>query len=314
MDIYLMRSLLRAVKIGTRLIMVGDKDQLPSVGPGNVLGDMLASSMIAQVRLTEIFRQDENSMIVQNAHRINQGLMPMLNSKQGDFFFERIRSPEETAKVIVDLCQRGLPIFLNDYFAYKSIQDLSRTKKRACGVHQLNILLQLALNPKTTDDNEMVYSETIFRCGDKVIHTRNNYMLPWRNTSSGEEGQGVFNGDVGYVTAIDKDGRSLTVLYDDERAVVYEYAKLDELELAYCLSVHKSQGSEFEAVVMPVVGGHHLLLNRNLFYTAVTRAKKLVVLVGYEDAIYDMVKNNHSQRRYTALCLRLSEVQFGSHS
>lgn len=313
-DIYLMRSLLRAVKIGTRLIMVGDKDQLPSVGPGNVLGDMLASSMIAQVRLTEIFRQDENSMIVQNAHRINQGLMPMLNSKQGDFFFERIRSPEETAKVIVDLCQRRLPIFLNDNLAYKSIQVLSPTKKGACGVHQLNILLQLALNPKTSDDHEMVYSETIFRCGDKVIHTRNNYMLPWRNTSSGEEGQGVFNGDVGYITAIDKDGRSLTVLYDDERAVDYEYAKLDELELAYCLSVHKSQGSEFEAVVMPVVGGHHLLLNRNLFYTAVTRAKKLVVLVGYEDAIYDMVKNNHSQRRYTALCLRLSEVQFGSHS
>lgn len=312
-DIYLMRSLLRAVKIGTRLILVGDKDQLPSVGPGNVLGDMLESGTIAQVRLTEIFRQDEKSMIIQNAHRINQGFMPVLNAKQGDFFFERNPSPEETAKVIVDLCARRLPGFLNEDKSYKNIQVLSPTKRGACGVHQLNILLQAALNQKTSDENEMMYGETIFRCRDKVIHTRNNYLLDWRNITNDEAGQGVFNGDVGYIMEIDKEGRMLTVLYDDERSVEYEYAKLDELELAYCLSVHKSQGSEFEAVVMPVVGGHHLLLNRNLFYTAVTRARKLVVLVGYEEAIHAMVKNNRSQKRYTALAKRLTEVQFANY-
>lgn len=313
-DIFLMRSLLRAVKIGTRLIMVGDKDQLPSVGPGNVLGDMLDSATIAQVRLTEIFRQDEKSMIIENAHRINHGLMPLLNTKQGDFFFERSSSPEDAAKIIVDLCLRRLPLFLKEDQSRKMIQVLSPTKKGACGVHQLNLLLQAALNPPTADEEEMHFGETVFRCRDKVIHTRNNYLLEWRSITNGETGQGVFNGDVGYILDIDKEGRMLTVLYDDERAVDYEYAKLEELELAYCLSVHKSQGSEFEAVVMPAVGGHPLLLNRNLFYTAVTRARKLVVLVGYEHAIQAMVSNNRSRKRYTALDSRLSEVRFANYS
>ncbi|MHC1785609.1 MAG: ATP-dependent RecD-like DNA helicase [Christensenellales bacterium] len=303
-DIFLMRSLLRALKAGTRLILVGDKDQLPSVGPGNVLGDILASGRIAQVRLTEIFRQEDKSMIVHNAHLINAGLQPILNRKDGDFFFERKRTVDEVAGTIVDLCISRLPAFLNQGDSGKCIQVLSPTKKGGCGVHQLNKLLQQALNPAKDPDQEIVYGETAFRQGDKVIHVRNNYSLPWM-TQDGAEGQGVFNGDVGYIQALDAEGRTLDVLFDDERTVTYEYAQLEELELAYCLSVHKSQGSEFEAVVMPVVGGHQLLLNRNLFYTAVTRARRLVVLVGYEEAIAAMVHNDHHRARCTMLAQRL---------
>lgn len=307
-DIYLMRSLLRAVNPGTRLILVGDKDQLPSVGPGNVLGDILASGCIPQRRLTEIFRQDDHSMIVHNAHRINRGELPVLNARAGDFFFERKQSPGDAAQTIVSLCTTRLPGFLgNPQESIKGIQVLSPTKKGACGVHQLNQLLQQALNPARPDAQEMVYGETVFRRGDKVIHIKNNYQLHWEGPGS-EEGEGVFNGDVGYITRIDPEGRMLTVLFDEERSVDYEYAQLDELELAYCLSVHKSQGSEFDAVVMPVVGGHRLLLNRNLFYTAVTRARRLVVLVGYEDAIAAMVHNSRDQRRYTALARRLVQA------
>lgn len=311
-DIYLMRSLLRAVREGTRLILVGDKDQLPSVGPGNVLGDILASGIIPHARLTEVFRQDERSMIVANAHRINRGEMPLLNARQGDFFFERSASPGAAAQTIVELCASRLPKFLGQPGSERSIQVLSPTKKGECGVHRLNVLLQQALNPGREGAGEILYNQTIFRLGDKVIHTKNNYLLPWR-APGGQEGQGVFNGDVGRVAAVDAEDRALTVSYDDERRVEYEYAQLEELELAYCLSVHKSQGSEFEAVVMPAVGGHYLLLNRNLFYTAVTRAKRLLVLVGYEEAIASMVNNNHSRKRHTALALRLGEAQVRAH-
>lgn len=179
-------------------------------------------------------------------------------------------------------------------------------------MHRLNTLLQQALNPRKEEENEILYNQTSFRLNDKVIHTKNNYMLAWRG-QGGLEGLGVFNGDVGHIISLDAENRALTVLYDDEREVDYEFAQLEELELAYCLSVHKSQGSEFDAVVMPVVGGHHLLLNRNLLYTAVTRAKRLLVLVGYEDAIASMVANNHSRKRYTALALRLLEAQEAFH-
>ncbi len=309
-DIYLMRSLLRAVKSGTRLILVGDKDQLPSVGPGNVLGDILESGVIPHARLTEVFRQDERSMIVSNAHRVNRGEMPVLNAKSGDFFFERSRSPEAAAKTIVDLCLSRLPRYLGD--GGRGIQVLSPTKKGECGVLRLNALLQQALNSGHGKADEIVFGQTAFRLGDKVIHTKNDYSLPWR-APGGLQGQGVFNGDVGLITALDAEERTLTVLYDEEREVDYDYAQLEELDLAYCLSVHKSQGSEFDAVVMPAVGGHHLLLNRNLFYTAITRARKLLVLVGYEDAIAAMVNNSHSRRRYTALSERLVETAGSSH-
>ncbi|MBR6524335.1 MAG: ATP-dependent RecD-like DNA helicase [Clostridia bacterium] len=308
-DIFLMRSLLRALKPGTRLILVGDADQLPSVGAGNVLGDILKSGVIPSVRLTDIFRQDEKSLIVLNAHRINQGEMPVLNQKGSDFFFERKFHAEEAADTIVGLCANRLPKFLKSKSAVQDIQVLAPMKKGACGVLAINKLLQEALNPPKPYKKEMIFGETVFRVGDKVMHIKNNYSLEWRCESTGQEGLGVFNGDMGFVLDIDKEEKVVSVLYDDDRHVEYMYQQLEELELAYCLSVHKSQGSEFPCVVMPVVGGSNMLLNRNLFYTALTRARKLVVLVGREEAIAAMVRNDHIAMRYTALRERLCEMQ-----
>ena len=308
-DIFLMRSLLRALKPGTRLILVGDADQLPSVGAGNVLGDILKSGVIPSVRLTDIFRQDEKSLIVLNAHRINQGEMPVLNQKGSDFFFERRFNADEAADAIVGLCASRLPRFLKSKSAVQDIQVLAPMKKGACGVMAINKLLQEALNPPKPYKKEIVFGETVFRVGDKVMHIKNNYSLEWRCESTGQERLGVFNGDMGFVLDIDKEEKVVSVLYDDDRHVEYAYQQLEELELAYCLSVHKSQGSEFPCVVMPVVGGSNMLLNRNLFYTALTRARKLVVLVGREEAIAAMVRNDHIAMRYTALRERLCEMQ-----
>ena len=258
------------------------------------------------MRLTDIFRQSEESLIVLNAHRINHGEPPILNRKDSDFFFERKQLAEEAAESIVGLCARRLPAFLHSDTPARDIQVLSPTKKAGAGVHQLNAMLQEALNPPARFKPEIVYGSTVFRLGDKVMHIRNNYQLAWR-TEGGEEGEGVFNGDVGFVTKVDTDDRVVTVLYDEERTVEYDYQQLEELELAYCLSVHKSQGSEFPCVVMPVVGGPPRLLTRNLFYTALTRARRLVVLVGREEAIAAMVRNNHIAARYTTLLQRLQE-------
>ena len=305
-DVFLMRSLLVALKPGTKLILVGDADQLPSVGAGNVLGDILKSGVVPSVRLTDIFRQSEESLIVLNAHRINHGEPPILNRRDSDFFFERRPVPDEAAQAIVGLCARRLPAFLHSDAPARDIQVLAPTKKSCAGVYQLNALLQAALNPPAPWKKEIAYGETVFRTGDKVMHIRNNYQLPWK-ADGGEEGEGVFNGDVGFVSAVDNQDRIVTVRFDDERTVEYDYQQLEELELAYCLSVHKSQGSEFPCVVMPVLGGPPRLLTRNLFYTALTRARKLVVLVGREDAIADMVRNNHIATRYTTLRQRLEE-------
>lgn len=305
-DVFLMRSLLVALKPGTKLILVGDADQLPSVGAGNVLGDILKSGVVPSVRLTDIFRQSEESLIVLNAHRINHGEPPILNRRDSDFFFERRPVPDEAAQAIVGLCARRLPAFLHSDAPARDIQVLAPTKKSGAGVYQLNALLQAALNPPAPWKKEIAYGETVFRTGDKVMHIRNNYQLPWK-ADGGEEGEGVFNGDVGFVSAVDNQDRIVTVRFDDERTVEYDYQQLEELELAYCLSVHKSQGSEFPCVVMPVLGGPPRLLTRNLFYTALTRARKLVVLVGREDAIADMVRNNHIATRYTTLRQRLEE-------
>ena len=305
-DVFLMRSLLRALRPGTRLILVGDADQLPSVGAGNVLGDILRSGVIPSVRLTDIFRQSEESLIVLNAHRINHGDAPILNQKGSDFFFERRFQPEDAAQAIVGLCQKRLPGFLGTDDPARDIQVLSPTKKSGAGVHQLNVLLQAALNPPSPRKREILYGETIFRLGDKVMHVKNNYQLAWK-ADDGAEGEGVFNGDVGFVSHVDTEDRVVTVRYDDERTVEYDYQQLEELELAYCLSVHKSQGSEFPCVVMPVVGGPPRLLTRNLFYTALTRARKLVVLVGREECIAQMVQNNHIAARFTTLTERLQE-------
>ena len=305
-DVFLMRSLLRALKPGTKLLLVGDADQLPSVGAGNVLGDILKSGVIPSARLTDIFRQAAESLIVLNAHRINHGEAPILNRRDSDFFFERQPLAEDAAAAIVGLCARRLPAFLRTDFPARDIQVLSPTKKSGAGVYQLNALLQQALNPPAPAKPELAYGDITFRLGDKVMHVRNNYQLAWVN-DSGAEGEGVFNGDVGFVSRVDEQDKTVTVRYDDERSVEYDYQQLEELELAYCLSVHKSQGSEFPCVVMPVVGGPPRLLTRNLFYTALTRARRLVVLVGREENIAQMVQNNLILRRYTTLRQRLEE-------
>ena len=308
-DIFLMRSLLRALVPGTRLIMVGDADQLPSVGAGNVLRDILDSGVIPSVRLTEIFRQDEKSMIVYNAHRINRGESPRLNAKGSDFFFERAVSPSDAAKRIVTLCSARLPGFLG-LDPVRQMQVLSPTKKGECGVWMLNQLLQAEFNPPASGKHERVRGDTTFREGDKVMQTRNNYQLKWKKEGAIgiEDGQGVFNGDIGFVTLIDPQEHVMEVQFDDERTATYEGSDVDDLELAYCISVHKSQGSEFPVVIMPAVGGPPMLLTRNLFYTAVTRARRMVMIVGRENAIEQMIANVNTRRRYSALCWRLKQI------
>ena len=308
-DIFLMRSLLRAIVPGTRLIMVGDSDQLPSVGAGNVLGDILQSRVVPAAELTEIFRQDEKSMIVYNAHRINRGEAPRLNAKGSDFFFERAASPTDAAKRIVNLLGTRLPNFLK-LDPVRQMQVLSPTKKGDCGVWVLNQMLQQEFNPKAPGKAERVRGDTTFREGDKVMQTRNNYSLKWKKEGvfGWEDGQGVFNGDIGFVTAIDDVERTIEVQFDDERIATYEGGDVDDLELAYCISVHKSQGSEFPVVVMPAVGGPPMLLTRNLLYTAVTRARQMVMIVGREAAIDQMIRNVNTRKRYSALCMRLKQV------
>ncbi len=316
-DLMLMRSLLRAVQPGTRLILVGDADQLPSVGAGNVLGDILASGAVPCARLTDIYRQSETSRIVMNAHLINHGEMPMLNEKDTDFFFERKATYADTARSVLALATRRLPSYLGyppeeaADLAVRNIQVLAPARKGECGVNSLNILLQEALNPSAPGKPQLTWGETLFRLGDKVIQTKNDYKIEWtRETPSGiEEGAGIFNGDVGFITAVDPGNTTLTVLFDENREVVYESGDLDALEPAYCLSVHKSQGSEFPVVIMPVIGGPPMLLTRNLLYTAMTRARELVVLVGSEDVIRRMVENDHVARRYTTLAVRLQESE-----
>ncbi len=306
-DLMLMRALLRAVPVGARLILVGDADQLPSVGAGNVLGDILSSNVIPAVRLTDIYRQSEQSRIVVNAHRINHGELPLLNEKKTDFFFDRRETPQSTRDTIVDLVQTRLPGFIRcpDDARAQTIQVLAPMKKGETGVAALNEKLQEALNPPDPGKESLEYNHILFRVGDKVMQTHNDYSLHWIRVSGSEEaeGEGVFNGDLGVITDIDREEKTMTVLFDDEREVVYNTAsgELENLDLAYAMSVHKSQGSEFPVVVIPVWGGPRMLLTRNLFYTALTRAKNMVVLVGREVTIRDMVANNHIARRYTTL-------------
>jgi len=301
-----MRALLRALTPGKRLVMVGDADQLTSVGPGNVLGDIIASEIIPTTHLTEIYRQSDKSMIVHNAHRINRGEMPILNARGGDFFFERQANAEDAATVVTELCSRRLPDFLHCNDPTRFIQVMSPTKKGSCGVHALNQLLQSHLNPAHDEKMELRRGDVLFRSGDKVMQIANDYQREW--TRGDEEGDGVFNGDMGVVDSIDLEARSVFVRFDDDRLTEYGASDLESLELAYCVTVHKSQGSEFPVVVIPVVGGPPMLLTRNLFYTAVTRARQMVVLVGREDAIYAMVNNHRILHRYSALADRLRGI------
>ncbi len=305
-DIFLMRSLLDALPDGTRLVMVGDADQLPSVGAGNVLGDLIESGVLPVVRLREIFRQEGGSMIVANAHRINRGEAPLLNGKDSDFFLERRDSVQAASESIRQLVSRRLPAYMG-LDPMRDIQVLSPSKKTDLGVWELNRMLQETLNPPQYDKPELSRGDTRFRLGDKIMQIRNNYQLEWKRGD--EDGLGVFNGDLGYITGIDGEDKLIEVTFEDDRVAQYDESCLDELELAYCISVHKSQGSEFPAVVIPVWSFPPMLMTRNLFYTAVTRARRLVVLVGRESSMLSMIGNNRILRRYSALQERLMEAR-----
>ena len=302
-DIFLFRALLRALRPGTRLVMVGDKDQLPSVGAGNVLKDMLESGAVPSVTLTEVFRQAASSMIVRNAHRINRGEYPEVRTRDTDFFLERRESMRAAVDSVVQLVTTRLPRYLG-VDPLRGIQVMAPMKRMDAGVYALNTVLQQAINPPAPNKRELRRGETVFREGDKVMQVKNNYDMGW--TRGMEHGLGVFNGDIGYIAAADPHAEELTVAFDDGREALYALADLEELELAYCMSVHKSQGSEFDCVVLPLVSGPRLLMTRNLLYTAVTRARRLVVVVGREACMRAMVDNNYIDRRFSALDRRLA--------
>ena len=309
-DITLMNTLLKAIKVGTRVIIVGDVDQLPSVGPGNVLSDLIESQFTKVVRLKEIFRQGKESMIIVNAHRINEGQMPFLNEKGKDFYFLKEENMDNILTVIVDLIKTRLPKFNKDWNSLKKIQILAPMKKGTLGVTNLNKKLQEILNPKEKWKKEKAFREMIFRVGDKVMQTKNNYSLKWiRVYGNGDnEGVGVFNGDMGFIESIDDEERNVTVVFDDEKRVVYDQIYLDELDLAYAITIHKSQGSEFPVVIMPSYMGSPLLMNRNLLYTGITRAKEMVVVVGIPKGLKYMVDNTKSNQRYSSLKWRIKDI------
>lgn len=309
-DIMLMNSLLKAIKLGTRVIIVGDVDQLPSVGPGNVLRDLINSNFIKVVRLKEIFRQGKESMIILNAHRINNGELPYLNKKGGDFFFDNRENNEEILVTIKDLVNRRLPLFNSKWNKVKDFQVLSPTRKGLLGVDNLNNELQSILNPPASNKKERKIKEVIFRQGDKVMQTKNNYTLKWNRVGGygDNEGVGVFNGDMGFIESIDDENRTLTVIFDDERKIVYDNIYLEELELAYAITVHKSQGSEFKVVITPAFMGSAFLMNRNILYTGITRAKELVVVVGSQRALKYMVDNTNNMERYSSLKDRILDI------
>lgn len=302
-DILLMQKFLKAIRSGSRLIMVGDADQLPSVGPGNVLKDVITSGMARVVFLKKIFRQAESSLIITNAHRVNEGKMPELGRMDSDFFFERKRTAEEALSSTLKLVSYRLPQY-GKWDPLKDIQVLTPTRKGELGVVALNQRLQQAFNPPHPMKLEHKHGDTVFRMGDKVMQIKNNYNMGWRKTVEGsadETGDGVFNGDMGIISDIDNEGRMLTVLFDDGREANYEFSQAEELQLAYAVSIHKSQGSEFPVVVLPLVGGPPMLLTRNLLYTAITRARKLVVITGREDCVANMVSNNRIRQRHSGL-------------
>ena len=306
-DVMLMKSLLEAIPDGARLIMVGDADQLPPVGAGNVLRDMLDSEVIASDRLTEIFRQAEESLIVVNAHRINKGDYPFYNEEGKDFFLLKRNGEKRILESILELCTTRLPKFYEDFDPVKDIQILTPVKKGTLGSHNLNRELQRVLNPPSKDLSEKKIGERIFREGDKVMQMKNNYNLTWRDKKDFSEGEGVFNGDVGYIHSIDNEFNVMTVVFDGTKFVEYDFNGLDEVETAYAITVHKSQGSEFPVVIMPISFFPPALATRNLIYTAVTRGKEDVILVGTEDKLNAMVDNNQIRKRYSALGVWLKQ-------
>jgi helicase, recD/traA family len=302
-DVVLFEKLLRGIKDNTKLIIVGDVDQLPSVGAGNVLKDLINSNKIKFTKLIDIFRQSENSNIIVNAHKINNGKEPILNEKNSDFFFLNTDAPSITRNIVVDLISRRLPkAYGYDYS--KDIQILTQSRKGICGVFELNKLLQDILNPKTEASDEILVGNKLFRVNDKVMQTKNNYNLSFID-DEGEENFGVYNGDMGHIIFIDKSSNKLTVEMDDKRLIEYSLEDLDNLELAYAITIHKSQGSEFKSVIIPMFDGYKLLQTRNLLYTAITRAKENIVLVGDKNVMNNMIRNNTINSRYSNLEKRI---------
>lgn len=302
-DLVLFEKLLRGIKDNTKLIIVGDVDQLPSVGAGNVLKDLINSNKIKYTKLIDIFRQSENSNIIVNAHKINNGKEPILNEKNSDFFFLNTDAPSITRNIVVDLISRRLPkAYGYDYS--KDIQILTQSRKGICGVFELNKLLQDILNPKTEASDEILVGNKLFRVNDKVMQTKNNYNLSFID-DEGEENFGVYNGDMGHIIFIDKSSNKLTVEMDDKRLIEYSLEDLDNLELAYAITIHKSQGSEFKSVIIPMFDGYKLLQTRNLLYTAITRAKENIVLVGDKNVMNNMIRNNTINSRYSNLEKRI---------
>ena len=309
-DISLMYALLKAITVGSRLILVGDINQLPSVGPGSVFKDLIESGAFPTVRLTKIFRQARESDIILNAHKINEGEKVILDNQSRDFFFLKRYETNKIINVVLQLVYQKMPKYVDA--KPSEIQVLTPSRKGLLGVDNLNRVLQMYLNPKDEKKREKLYGNTIFREGDKVMQVKNNYQLEWEVLGKYgipiEKGSGVFNGDMGVIREINDFAGQMTIEFDDHHSVEYSYKMLDELELAYAITIHKSQGSEYPAVVIPLLGGPKMLLNRNLLYTAVTRAKKCVVLVGNEHTFEEMEKNVMQQKRFSGLKDRILEA------
>lgn len=304
-DILLMKALLCAMKPGSRLVLVGDADQLPPVGAGNVLRDMIDSEMVHTVKLNRIFRQAQESLIVVNAHRINHGEYPYYNEKDKDFFFLRKAGEQRILETILDLCSTRLPAYYEGLDPVRDIQVISPVKKGLTGTINLNKELQETLNPPREDLNEKQIGSRLFREGDKVMQIRNNYDIAWRRIDDFSEGEGIFNGDIGFIQRIDPEMNEITVVFEETRAAVYDATRFDELELAYAVTVHKSQGSEYPLVVMPMTWIPPIMATRNLLYTGVTRARKMVTLVGDPAVMNQMVDNNRITQRNSGLKSRL---------
>lgn len=309
-DISLMHSLLRAIAVGTRVIFVGDVNQLPSVGPGNVLRDMIASNTFPVVRLTKIFRQASESDIIVNAHKINDGKQIKLDNKSKDFFLLQRNEVNVITGVVIALVRDKMPKYVNA--TPFDIQVLTPMRKGELGVDRLNQVLQQYLNPPSNDKKEKEYGQGLFREGDKVMQIKNNYQITWEKKSrygiTVDSGTGVFNGDAGIIREINSFAEQITVEFEDGHIVEYPFGQLDELELAYAITIHKSQGSEYPAVVMPLLSGPRMLFNRNLLYTAVTRAKSCVTIVGSEHTVQTMIDNESEQKRYSGLSERIKEM------
>lgn len=311
-DIFLFQSLLKAISVGTRLIMVGDVNQLPSVGPGQVLSDLIRSGAFQTVVLEKIFRQAKESDIVLNAHRIHAGEDPVLDNKSRDFFFLERSDVNVIYKHMIQLILEKLPRYV-DATPY-DIQVLTPMRKGKLGVETLNGILQQYLNPPDDKKRECRTGDTLFREGDKVMQIKNNYQLPWEVVSRYnipiDQGMGIFNGDIGVIRTIDEYAREVVVEFDEHRRVTYPYSGLDEIELAYAVTIHKSQGSEYPAVIMPLLTGPHMLFNRNLLYTGVTRAKACVTILGSRATLSEMVANNRENHRYTGFMDQIRALQF----